>query len=78
VILLVDNPQILKELRESPSGRFVDEPLGPAAAIIKPGAVQKVASALARLGYLSEVEFTDSEGIEFSELGEEEGSSFND
>jgi hypothetical protein len=30
------------------------------------------------LGYLSDVEFTDNEGIEFSELGEEEGSSFND
>ena len=57
VIVKVATPQILKLLRDSPAGRFVEDPLGPTAAIIHPGAARKVSTALARLGYLSEVEF---------------------
>jgi hypothetical protein len=34
----------------------VSEPLGPTAAIITPGAVEKVTRTLARLGYLCDVE----------------------
>ena len=57
VILRVDSPKIMQALRESPAVRFVGDPLGPTTAIIYPGAVNKVRSALARLGYLSDVEF---------------------
>ena len=64
VILRVDSPKIMQALRESPAVRFVGDPLGPTTAIIYPGAVNKVRSALARLGYLSDVEF---------DLGEEGG-----
>jgi hypothetical protein len=58
MILRVEDPKILRALRESPAGRFISDPLGPTAAIIEPGAVDKVASALARLGYLSDVDFS--------------------
>jgi len=58
VILRVDSPQILKLLRESPAGRFVGDPLGPTAAIINPGAERKISDALAKLGYLSDIEYT--------------------
>jgi len=56
VILRVETPQILKKLRESPAGRFVGNPLGPTAAILHPGAIEKVSAALARLGYLCDIE----------------------
>jgi hypothetical protein len=58
VILRVGTPQILKLLRESPAGRFVGDPLGPTAAIINPGAERKISDALAKLGYLSDIEYT--------------------
>jgi len=59
IVLRVESPRILQALRESPASRFLGEPLGPTSAIIKPGAVEKVTRALARLGYLSDVELTD-------------------
>jgi hypothetical protein len=58
VILQVEDPKILGVLRASPAGRFISDPLGPTAAIIEPGAADKVASALVRLGYLSDVDFS--------------------
>lgn len=58
VILRVSSPEVLKSLRKSPAGRFVGDPLGPTAAMIHPDAVEKVAAALARLGYLSDVDFS--------------------
>ncbi len=61
VILRVNAPEILKRLRLSPEGRFLGDPLGPTAAMIHPGAVEKVAAALAKLGYLSDVDFYESE-----------------
>jgi hypothetical protein len=36
-------------------GRFLGESLGPTAAMVKPGAVDKILSALAEEGYLGEV-----------------------
>jgi hypothetical protein len=54
-ILRVSSPQILGALRESPAGRFISDPLGPTSAIVHPGAEEKVAKALARLGYLSDL-----------------------
>jgi hypothetical protein len=58
-ILQVETPQILQALRESSAGRFLGESLGPTSAIIQPQAVEKVAEALTRLGYLSEIEPRD-------------------
>jgi hypothetical protein len=59
IVLRVATPKILQALRESPGGRFLGEPLGPTAAIVNPGAVEKVTRALARLGYLSDVEMSE-------------------
>jgi hypothetical protein len=56
VILRVEDPRILQALMESPAGRFLGDPLGPTSVILNPGAEEKVAAALARLGYLSDVE----------------------
>jgi len=61
VILRVSTPQILQALRESSAGRFIGDPLGPTSAIVHPGAEEKVAQALARLGYLSDVTQSDPE-----------------
>ena len=55
VILRVDTPQILQALRASPAGRFIDESLGPTAALVHSDAVTKVSATLARLGYLSDI-----------------------
>lgn len=57
VILRVDQPRILQALRDSPAGRFLGDPLGPTAVILNPGAEEKVAAALARLGYLADIEY---------------------
>lgn len=57
VLLRVRNPELISALRATPAARFLGESLGPAAVIIKGGAWEKVASALAELGYLSEAHF---------------------
>ena len=63
VILRVEDPRILQALRESKAGRFLGDPLGPTAVILYPGSEEKVASALARLGYLADVEIlSDNKG----------------
>ena len=53
-ILRVSSPDVLEELRKSRAGRFLDESLGPVAAVVKPGAGPKVLAALAELGLLAE------------------------
>jgi hypothetical protein len=53
-ILRVSSPDVLEELRKSRAGRFLGESLGPAAAVVKPGAGPKVLAALAELGLLAE------------------------
>ena len=58
VVLRVENPRILQALRESPAGRFLGDPLGPTTVILNPGAEEKVSAALARLGYLVDVEYS--------------------
>jgi hypothetical protein len=67
VILRVDSPKIMQALRESTAARFVGDPLGPTAAVIHPGAVGKIRSALARLGYLSDIEFDLGEELDVEE-----------
>jgi hypothetical protein len=55
IVLRVSSGEVLQALRKSGAGRFLGEPLGPAAVVIKPGATDKVLSALAELGYLGEI-----------------------
>ncbi len=54
-VLRVSRPEVLEELRASKAGRFLGEPLGPTAVIIKAEALPRVASALAELGVLLDV-----------------------
>ena len=61
VILQVENPKILQALMDSQAGRFLGDTLGPTAALIHPDAVEKVSAALARLGYLSDIDLNDEE-----------------
>ena len=67
IVLRVEDPRILKALRESAEARFLGDPLGPASVIIRPGAVQRVTAALARLGVLSDVELTEASGFPLDE-----------
>jgi hypothetical protein len=55
-VLRVSSPDVLEELRKSRAGRFLDESLGPTAAVVKPGAGARVLAALAELGLLAENE----------------------
>ena len=57
-VLRVTRPEIIQKLRHSRAARFLGEPLGPTAVIIKPGAQTRVVAALTELGVLAE------EGIE--------------
>ncbi len=61
VILRVNDPQILKEIQASKAARFLGEILNPKMVIIRPGAQKKIASILAELGYLVEIEFRGEE-----------------
>jgi hypothetical protein len=54
VVLRVNRPEVLEELRKSKAARFLGEPLGPTTVIIKAGAQSKVMAALAELGLLAE------------------------
>ena len=56
LILRLSNPEILQALRNSPAARYLGDPLGTAAIVVKPGALEKVLAALAEMGYLAEVE----------------------
>jgi hypothetical protein len=59
VVLRVKSPEILTALRKSRAARFLGDPLGPAAVIVKAGAREKVLQALVELGYLAEAGFAD-------------------
>jgi hypothetical protein len=59
VVLRVKSPEILISLRNSKAARFLGDPLGPAAVIVKSGAREKVLQALVELGYLAEGGFSD-------------------
>ncbi len=54
-ILRVARPEVLEELRKSKAARFLGEPLGPTAVIVKSEAVPRIAAALAELGVLLDV-----------------------
>jgi hypothetical protein len=55
LVLRVTSPEILQELRASRAARFLGDPLGPTAVIVRPGAREKVLAALAEMGYLGEI-----------------------
>ncbi len=52
VVLRLGNPELLQALRNSKAGRFLGDPLGPAAVEVQPQAWAKVAAVLAEMGYL--------------------------
>jgi hypothetical protein len=56
LVLRVNRPEILEEMRKSKASKFLGEILSPTAVIIKNGAESKVLAALAELGLLSEIE----------------------
>ena len=56
LVLRVNRPEILDEMRKSKASKFLGEILSPTAVIIKSGAESKVLAALAELGLLSEIE----------------------
>jgi len=56
LVLRVNRPEILEEMRKSKADKFLGEILSPTAVIIKSGAESKVLAALAELGLLSEIE----------------------
>ena len=58
VILRVRAPEILDKLRQSRAARYLGDPLGPTAIIVKTGAAEKVLGALLEMGYFGEIEPT--------------------
>ena len=56
LVLRVNRPEILEEMRKSKASKFLGEVLSPTAVIIKSGAESKVLAALAELGLLAEIE----------------------
>jgi hypothetical protein len=56
LVLRVNRPEIVEELRKSKAGKFLGEILSPTAVTIKSGAESKVLAALAELGLLAEIE----------------------
>lgn len=56
LVLRVKDPALLQTLRASPLSRYLGELLGPAAIIVRPGAVDKLVDGLVEMGYLTEVD----------------------
>ena len=55
LVLRVNRPEIMEEMRRSKASKFLGELLSPTAVIVKSGAESKVLAALAELGLLAEV-----------------------
>ncbi len=55
-VLKLSAPEVLQALRDSPAASSLGEALSPVAVIVKPDGIEKVRMALARLGYLSDLE----------------------
>lgn len=56
LVLRVRAPEILDKLRQSRAARYLGDPLGPTAIIVKTGAAEKVLGALLEMGYFGEIE----------------------
>jgi hypothetical protein len=61
-VLRLSSPELLNTLRTSRAARFLGDPLGPTAVVVKPGAWEKVQAFLAEIGYLAEVSLEREEG----------------
>ncbi len=55
LVLRLRTPAMLEQIRRSKAARFLGEPLGPTAILVKEGAGEKVLEILAELGYLGEI-----------------------
>ncbi|HET7142681.1 MAG TPA: helicase-associated domain-containing protein, partial [Anaerolineales bacterium] len=55
LVLRVNRPEIMEEMRKSKAGKFLGELLSPTTVVVKEGAIQKVMAALAELGLLAEI-----------------------
>jgi hypothetical protein len=55
-VLRLASPEMMQAVRSSRAGRFLGDPLGPTAVVVKPGAAEKVLAVLAELGYMGEIE----------------------
>lgn len=54
VVLRLATPELLQELRASRAARFLGDPLGPTAVMVRAGTASKVLRILAEMGYLAE------------------------
>jgi hypothetical protein len=54
-VLRLSTPELLQALRNSRAARFLGDPLGPTAIIVKTGAIDKVLAVLAEMGYMGEI-----------------------
>ncbi len=54
-VLRVSSPMVLNKLRDTQAARFLGEPLGPTAVVIKTGTRDSVLRSLSEIGYLAEV-----------------------
>ncbi len=61
MILRLGNPELLQALKNSKAGRFLGDPLGPAAVEVQAQAWTKVAAVLAEMGYLCQEPVDGSE-----------------
>lgn len=61
LVLRAKNPQIIQTIKASKLARYLGEPLGPAAIVIRSGALEKMVDGLAELGILAEVGFVEEQ-----------------
>ena len=54
-VLRLGTPQLLDKLRNSRAARYLGDPLGPTAVIVKPGTEKKVLAALSEMGFFGEI-----------------------
>jgi len=53
-ILRVGHPEILQSLKKTKATRFLGDPLGPTAIVVKPGSITKLRNILAEMGFLAQ------------------------
>jgi hypothetical protein len=61
LVLRVKDPDLLATLRSSKLARYLGEPLGPAAVIVRAGVADKLMDGLAEMGYLGDVRLAGEE-----------------
>lgn len=57
LVLRLASPEILQALKQSPAKTWLGDSLGPVTVIVKAGGMPKVQETLARLGYLTDLDF---------------------